>query len=302
MQKIATRLGEELHADLALLGQGKSVKQKRTWQRRMAVDKRAGLVFSILAIVVALISILPLESKHAIANTLSDQAMTIVRNDDYTNFANAFNNFRAAITQDPNLARPYVGLLELSRCEPSSGVPAFTPADFYNIAQHLNRLAPHSAAAYCAQSIVEWQDWRYPEALGDARAAIKADPNYEFAHTWYAWLLLRFGWPEEAYKQATLSQSLVKDKAIIHRTFGDIYYAERDFTNAIAQYQIAMKWPSHAITARREIGWAFEAMGDYTNALNYFGQANGTDGALHDALSQGRNPRLLAKMVGADGK
>ena len=213
--------------------------------------------------------------------------MTTVHNDDYTNFAEAYINFKEAITLDPNFARPYVGLLELARCEPAPGLSLATPADFRDITRQLNRLAPHSAAADCAQSVVEWQDWRYPEALRDARAAIKADPDYEFGHTWYAWLLLRFGWPEEAWQQAKISALLTPDKAVIYRTFGDIYYVERNFTNAIAQYQTAMQWPSHAIIARREIGWTFEAMGDYTNAFNYFNQANGPDDALRDALAQG---------------
>ena len=65
--------------------------------------------------------------------------------------------------------------------------------------------------------------------LRDAKAAVKADPKYEFGHTWYARLLLRFGWPEEAYQQAKISESLVPNKPVIYRTYGDIYYAETKF-------------------------------------------------------------------------
>jgi serine/threonine protein kinase len=281
----------ELHDELELLGHGKSVKQKRTRQQRWERGKGIALVSSLLIVIAVVISFLPRESRRIAANTLCDKAMAVVRNDDYTNFAEAYMNFKEAITLDPNFAHPYVGLLELSRCEPSPGVPPFTADDFRNIAQHLNQLAPHSAATCCAQSIVNWNEWHYPEAVRDAQTAIKADPNYEFGHTWYAWLLLRFGWPEEASEQMKISESLTPNKAVIYRTFGDIYYAERNFTNAIAQYQIAMQWPSHSIIARREIGWAigwaYEAMDDYTNALNSFEQANGPDPALWDALARG---------------
>jgi serine/threonine protein kinase len=287
---------EAMGSDLELLNVGKSIKQKRTRQWRWTIVKRAGLTLSILAIVVALICILPRLSRHLAAKSLCDKAITIVRNDDYTNFAKAYSNLKEAIELDPNFAHPYVGLLELARCATAPGLSLATLEDFRDMAQHLNQLAPHSAAAYCAQSIVNWQDWRYPEALRDARAAIKADPNYEFAHTWYAWLLLRFGWPEEAWQQAKISERLTPNKAVIHRTFGDIYYAERNFTNAIAQYQIAMQWPSHSINARREIGWAFEAMGNYTNALKYFDQANGPDRALREALAQGGIPSYWQRL------
>ena len=44
---------DEMHADLALLGQGKSVKQKRTRQQRWAVAKKVLVTMAVLGVIAA---------------------------------------------------------------------------------------------------------------------------------------------------------------------------------------------------------------------------------------------------------
>ena len=273
---------DEMHADLALLGQGKSVKQKRTQQRYSMVGKKAGLALSALAVVAAVISLWPRQpaersepssdgpdSTNLEANALCDKAMYILRGDDFMQIAEAYTNFHRAIALDPNFARPYVGLLEIHVRESSPGVPRSTPEVMRGIARHLERLAPDLAATYVAEAVVNWSDWNYPESERCMLKAIKANPNYELAHTFYGWLLLCFDRPQEAYKQVQISQSLAPSRAVVYRSFGNVYYVERDYTNAIYWYRKTLEWETHHPPSLWGIGNSLAAMGDYTNALDY---------------------------------
>jgi serine/threonine protein kinase len=174
---------EEMHADLALLGQGKSVRQKRTRQQRWLLGKRAGLISFVLAVIAAIIFNLPHRSNRSEpssdgpdstnleANALCDKGMYILRGDDFMQIASAYTNFIRAIALDPNFARPYVGLLEIHVRESAPGVPERATAEVMRgIAHHLERLAPQLAATYVAQAVVNWSDWNYPEAEPQLRA------------------------------------------------------------------------------------------------------------------------------------
>jgi tetratricopeptide (TPR) repeat protein len=302
---------EEMHSDLALLGQGKSVRQKRSRQWFWSVGKKAGLALSALAVVAVLISILPHQSKrpepssdgpdstNLEANALCDKAMYILRGDEFLQIAEACTNFNRAIALDPNFARPYVGLLEIQVREAAPGVPASTPEVMRGIARHLERLAPDLAATYVAKSINNWSDWNYPESERCILKAIKADPDYELAHSIYGWLLLCYGRPEEAYKQVQISQALAPSRAVIYRSFGNVYYNERDYTNAIFWYRKTLDWESHHPSSLWGIGNSLKAMGDYTNALDYSEKADLFSGA--DEASTKRSYELQRRALAEGG-
>ncbi len=288
----------EMHADLALLNRGKSVKQKRTRQRRMAIGKMAGLALSALAIVTALISFIPHQtnrsepssdgpdSTNLDANALCDKAMYILRGDDFMQMSEAYTNFHKAIALDPNFARSYVGLLEIHVRESAPGVPNSTPEIMRGIAHHLEQLAPRLAATYVAEAVVNSSDWKYPEAEQYMLQAIKANPNYELAHTFYSWLLCCYDRPEEAHRQLQISQSLAPSKAVVYRCFGNVYYVKRDYTNAIYWYRKTLEWEPHHPASLWGIANSLQAMGDYTNALDYREKADIYSGANEASTKQ----------------
>jgi len=282
---------EAISDDLELRSVGKSVKQKRTRQRRWTIGKRAGFVVSVLAVAAVVISILPHrsqrsepssdgpESTNLEANALCDKGMYILRGDDFIQIGAAYTNFQRAIALDPNFARPYVGLLEIHVRESAPGVPDSTTELMRGIAKHLKQLAPDLAATYVAEAVVNWSDLNYPESERCMLKAIKANPNYELSHTFYSWLLCCYGRPEEAYKQVQISQTLAPSKAVIYRMFGNVYYVERDYTNAIYWFQKTLEWEPHHPSAFHGIGDSLKAMGDYTNALEYSEKADLFSGA-----------------------
>ena len=114
------------------------------------------------------------------------------------------------------------------------------------IAQHLEQLAPRFGCDLLSQeAVVNWSDLNYPEAERCMLKAIKANPNYELAHTFYSWLLCCFDRPEEAFKQAA---NLPIARAFQGRhlsLFGNVYYVKRDYTNAIKWYRKTLEWEPH---------------------------------------------------------
>ena len=271
---------ESMLSELELLRNGTSIKSKRAWNRRWAFGRKAGVALVALALVAALVSVLPRQkmrsesssdgapSTNMEANALCVRGMYILRGDNYVEFAAAYTNFNKAIALDPNFARPYVGLLELRLREACPSIPPTTPEDMSAIARHLEELAPHSAPAYCAESIVNWSEWHYPEAARYVQEAIAADPKYELGHTWYGFMLTIWGWPEQGRKQLEIARSIAPSKVTIYRCLGQTYYARRDYTNAIAWYLTALKWEPHNAPAFMMIAQAFQALGDYTNAID----------------------------------
>src|SRR5262249_26803145 len=59
-------------------------------------------------------------------------------------------------------------------------------------------------------------------------------------------------------------------KTIIYRGLGNVELAARNFTNAIRWYKEAIWWEPHHTIPYGSTGKAYEAMGDYTNALDWF--------------------------------
>ena len=135
------------------------------------------------------------------------------------------------------------------------------------IASQLKRLAPHQAATYSAQSIVNWTARNYSDAIRCSVEASRADPKYELGHTFYGWLLCCFGWPEQARKETEIALALAPSKTIVYRAMGNSEMAARHYGDAIKWYEKAIKLETNHYLPYNGIGRALQAMGDYTNAL-----------------------------------
>jgi serine/threonine protein kinase/Tfp pilus assembly protein PilF len=280
-------------AELELLHSGHSVQRKRALQHGWAVVLRATLVLFALAVSVASVLILLRQFAGAAfpsdgppspdpdANRLCTKAMLDVRGDNYAAFPTAYTNFHRAIARDPNFARPYVGLLELRLRETVPGLPPNRAEELRLCASKLNELAPHSAPAYCAQSIVSWYEWNHAQAKRFIDQAIKTDPKYEQGHTWYAYMLGQWGDPVASREQYKISQRLAPSKVTVYRGLSRTYYIERHYTNAVSWASIALEQEPHHVAAYGLLTGIYLALGDYTNAI---------ESARKEHLLRGENP------------
>jgi tetratricopeptide (TPR) repeat protein len=120
---------------------------------------------------------------------------------------------------------------------------------------------------------------RKPSSTGAIGIIRKPNPNYELAHTFYSWVLQCCGRPQEASEQLEIARKLAPSKAVVYRAFGNSYYVERDYTNAIIWYRKALEWEPHHPASFWGIGNSLQEMSDYTNALDYFEKADLFSGA-----------------------
>ncbi|MEO8429662.1 MAG: hypothetical protein ABI651_21430 [Verrucomicrobiota bacterium] len=100
-----------------------------------------------------------------------------------------------------------MGLLELVT---RAGVPGVTFLPEENeraITKKLEKLAPKSAALHCGKAIVAYFDWDFPEAKRHALRSIRIDPDYELAHTAYAFMLISWGRSVEARRQLEMART-----------------------------------------------------------------------------------------------
>ena len=273
---------EHLRADLELLQQGYSVRRKRTLDQSWLRLKKTALAFAASAPIAALTAILVWQftssdvsndgppSKNEDANALCAKALQIIRSDDYDRFLQAYTNLNKAIELDPNFARPYVGLLEIRLREAIPSLGPMRPDEYRIIATRLKALAPNLAATHCVQALVSYNAFNYPQARQSLLKAVKAGPDYELAHTVYGGILLHWGWPKEAREQLLISRRLAPSKVHVFYFLGYACYQERDYTNAIAWHRKALQLEPRNGAPYSGIAEAYEAMGDYTNALvNY---------------------------------
>jgi tetratricopeptide (TPR) repeat protein len=271
---------EAMNAELELLQRGQSVQRKRRLSRGWIALKRVGIAMAGFVALIAIIAGLergvapPISdpdgppSTIAEANLLWEQGMSIVRYDRYEEFPRAYTNFQRAIQMDPTFVRPYVGLLELRfrQYVPSMGQTSLE--ELRGIAEGLKTLGPKLAARHVAESGIWWAEWDYRKAQECLLRAIKTDPNYELAHTAYAFQLAMWGYPIKARAQLAFSEKLRPSKATVYRVRGQTYYVERDYTNAMAWARKALECDRYESVAYYTIGCAYRALGDYSNAID----------------------------------
>jgi serine/threonine protein kinase len=285
---------ETMLAELALLERGQSVVQRRTQQHGLSILKRAGLGVLGFAVVAALATIVmrgvvPYDpfpdgpnSTNVQAELLCSKGLDILRNDNSAQFAEAYTNFHRAIDLDPNYARPYVGLLEITLREPVPGVDWAESESMRHLADKLEQLAPHLAATSTAEAIISFFAFDFPAAEHYAKRATQTNPKYELAHTWYGFILTHWGRSVEARAELEKSLNLLRSKAIIFRCIGHTYYIERRFPEALDWYRKATLLDHHHGDDVCFLGRALRASGDYRNALDKLESAalmNGTNAA-----------------------
>jgi serine/threonine protein kinase len=272
---------EQMLAELQALQAGRSVKRKRLAQWYWRGIKRKGLALSAAsALAVAFAALLQKngpadpapegpDSTNASANVQCRRALNIMRDDMSDQFGLAYTNLSEAIERDPRFGRPWMGMLELRLRERVPGLEQMKTNELHKIADKLDELLHGSAPAYCAHAAIEFSDWHFPQAEEYAKKAIAANPKYELAHTFYAYMLVKWGKLrlEDARQQLNIGENRFSGKVTYPRGLGHIAYAGRNFIEAIACYSNALWLEPRYATALRSTARAYQAMGKYTNAI-----------------------------------
>jgi serine/threonine protein kinase len=225
---------ETMLSDLRALEKGKSVKQRRAWERRARATWKVGTVTAAIVAVAAggiLLwqtvtrqSTLVIVPSNEVAAKAYQLGFNQMRLGTAQGFRDASSAFTKAIAAEPRFVAAYAGLFEacLISEEREVAFKAGQSNGLKELAATLAKLAPMNAEAHAARASVLWLNERkLSEAERDFNRAIEADPGSAMALTCYGYFLTQLGRHDEARK--VLDRALVLDSTspLILKLLGD---------------------------------------------------------------------------------
>src|SRR5260370_37418937 len=78
-------------------------------------------------------------------------------------------------------------------------------------------------------------DWDFPAAEKEFKTAIELNPNYSFAHEWYAHLLMVEGRFDEALAESGHVLELEPATPLFHVVNAEIFYHARRYVDALGE-------------------------------------------------------------------
>jgi tetratricopeptide (TPR) repeat protein len=103
--------------------------------------------------------------------------------------------------------------------------------------------------------------------------AISLDPGYAPAHQWYAWLLLAMGRRTESEREIRCAHQLNEPEPSSKVAFGLHLHCLGQHALALKEFRAALQANPEFMPAYREIGRVLEAQGNYSEAIEVYGQA-----------------------------
>lgn len=287
---------EEMHADLALLQRGQSVKRQRLWSRRWGVAKKLGLG----AIAVPLlIMALPFLKGSKRGHTPSPEVAELYESGRWhyrqltvEDHEKAFKYLSQAVQLDPDYVAPYG---ELAALYTWCMLPEISSEQRLQrtreIADKALAIDPNAAEGHTALSWCKFleRDWRGAE--DEIVLAITLNPNFAIARDIYSFYLSMQGRTEEAHREALRAAKAETSSKRASAIIGSwAFIAERRFDLAIAQLQRVLDWDDDFAWGYLYLGICFEAQSKYVAAIEAFKQ--------YDRLS-GLDPRKLDEIYPA---
>jgi serine/threonine protein kinase len=213
---------DAMHADLELLVQGKSVKQKRTREQHTStawtIVRAAAMIIATAAGAIFLWQALTRQGAPAI--TPNNEAAAAEYQRGYAQlrlgtaegFRNATIAFAKAIQAEPGSVPPRAGLFEAGLMDMDAGTSLTNEklGRLNELAADLARIAPDSVEAHTARAIMLWlKEGQWSGAESEFQRALEADPGSRMALTCYGCFLTRLGQGDNARK--VLERALMLD-------------------------------------------------------------------------------------------
>jgi Tfp pilus assembly protein PilF len=225
---------ETMLSELRTLMTGKSVKQRRAWERRARATWKIGTVTAtIVAIAAGGIflwqtvtrqSTLVIVPSNEVAANAYQVGFSQMRLGTAQGFRAASSAFTKAIQAEPRFVAAHAGLFEAYLMSKESEV-AFNAGQsnrLNKLAANLAKVAPVNAETHAARASVLWMnEGNLSGANQEFNRAIEADPGSAMALTCYGYFLTQLGRHDEARK--VLDRALVLDSTspLILKLLGD---------------------------------------------------------------------------------
>ncbi len=261
---------EAMNDDLELLNIGKSVKQRRTRQRRWSVANRA-LVFMAIIGIPTLVGILMWRHSSATrpwstnpqAKAFYNLAVQELQSRAPDRGQRAYANLEKAVKADPRFLDAYYLMFETS----FHGI--VIPGGNDRIAMKLEEVAPDSAQFHTVNSKIKFDDWSFDEAISEAKLAIDKDKHLMRTHALYGWYLeLVDGDANAARREYTNAENIGPPDLTLEIIKAGPYVMERKFDLAIKQLGKAIQLDTNAAGPHERLFEIYEANKQYDQAIN----------------------------------
>jgi TolB-like protein len=155
-------------------------------------------------------------------------------------FKKSVEYFEKSIAEDPDYALAYAGLADayflIAWYGWYSQVEGYARAKKFalrGLEIDKNLAEAHATLG----SLISWSEWKWEEARKELLLAIKLNPNYIMAHSYYSELLDIFRQNDEARKQINFALELDPFFPVMHGLSGLYYYNEGKFEESLDEYQ-----------------------------------------------------------------
>jgi serine/threonine-protein kinase len=181
--------------------------------------------------------------------------------------------FQQATLEDPQYATAYAGLADAYALLASYGVESPHQAQPNAKAAALKalQLDPSLAEAYTSLGMISFfYEWNWPEAETQFQRALELNPNYPFAHTWYAVGLAANDRRDEAIEHVQRARELDALSLITNTEVGRVYYLCRQYDKAIDAFRRTIDLDPHFARAHSRLGMTYAAQHDFPAAIREF--------------------------------
>lgn len=210
-----------------------------------------------------------------------------------------FQYFQRAVELDPSYAPAWAGVADSYLVMAHHGGMAAREAlpKAESAALRALSLDNSLAEAHTSLAMVKMSfDWDYPAAEKEFRRAIELDANYATAHHWYAHDLVVMSRFPEALTEIQIAHELDPYSIVINTWWGRVFYYERDYTRAAAQFRSMLELgPEVRPIGYQELATVYEQQGKFDQATEYRRLAFLAEGKREDA-------ELLARVYHAGGR
>lgn len=194
----------------------------------------------------------------------------------------AVEYFEQAIRHDSRYALAYAGLADAyNLMAGNSGLPPIeTFPKAKAAALKALELDDKLAEAHTSLSLVRYIfDWEWSAAERGFERAIELNPNYATAHHWYGEYLVLVRQFEKGFEYLQRAQELDPLSLPIAVDLGQYYFFTRQYEKAVEQITKALDLEPDFVRALAVLGWSFEQLGMFEEAIASFEQATALSGS-----------------------
>jgi tetratricopeptide (TPR) repeat protein len=186
----------------------------------------------------------------------------------------AYTNLVEAVKLDPGFVDAYYAMFEVYF---DSYVGEKLPphydelANFRDVMEKLRRVAPNSAQYHAAKSTVEFEEWHFDEAIGEAALAIESNPKFLRAHSNYgSYVCLTRGDAVTALRELGIAEQIDPNDQYVRIDKAIAFSVARRFDLAVKQFLHLLDLEPRTTQLHLNLGDAYESDRQYEKALDEY--------------------------------